>query len=202
MNNNEQSDKAQERAEKQRARILDAAQRCFIENGFHGASMASIADTAGMSAGLIYRYFENKSAIILAIVQRQLELLRDDIKLHRKVDLAAELASHYGQSCTKQGRGMNSALLLEISAEATRDPQIAAALDEFDRTLRGALVDWLTGPREHDGHGLPTPIAQSRALLLQVLVEGLKIRETREPDLDRALLDTALREIVPLLMKP
>ena len=77
------SNKAQERAELQRGRILDAAQKCFIEHGFHAASMASIADTAGMSAGLIYRYFENKSAIILAIVQRQLELLRDDIKLHR-----------------------------------------------------------------------------------------------------------------------
>ena len=116
MTISEQSDKAQDRAEKQRGRILDAAQQCFIEHGFHGASMANIADTAGMSAGLIYRYFENKSAIILAIVQRQLELLRDDIKLHRKVDLAAELASHYGQACAKQGRGMNSALLLEISA--------------------------------------------------------------------------------------
>ncbi|SJZ55822.1 TetR/AcrR family transcriptional regulator [Novilysobacter spongiicola] len=198
----EQSSKAEERARLQRNRILDAAQQRFIENGFHAASMANIADTAGMSAGLIYRYFENKSAIILAIVQRQLELLRDDIKLHRKVDLAAELVSHYGHACTTKGSGMNSALLLEISAEATRDPQIAAALDEFDRTLRGALAEWLAGPRENDGHGLPPALAQSRALLLQVLVEGLKIRETREPELDRALLETGLREIVPLLMKP
>ena len=91
---NEPTSKAQDRAEMQRNRILDAAQHCFIEHGFHAASMASIADTAGMSAGLIYRYFENKSAIILAIVDRQLHLLRDDIRLNRRIDLPAEMAQN------------------------------------------------------------------------------------------------------------
>ena len=61
------------RAEAQRERILCAAQKCFIEHGFHAASMANIAETAQMSAGLMYRYFENKNAIVLAIVQRQLD---------------------------------------------------------------------------------------------------------------------------------
>ena len=65
------------RAEAQRERILCAAQRCFIEYGFHAASMASIAETAQMSAGLMYRYFENKSAIVLAIIERQLQEGRD-----------------------------------------------------------------------------------------------------------------------------
>ena len=174
---NEPTSKAQDRAEMQRNRILDAAQHCFIEHGFHAASMASIADTAGMSAGLIYRYFENKSAIILAIVDRQLHLLRDDIRLNRRIDLPAEMAQNYGRSCASEGKGMNAALLLEISAEATRDPQVAAALDHFD-------------------------VTPGRALLLQCLFEGLKLRETREPELDRELLSAALHEFVPLLLKP
>src|SRR3546814_5115905 len=58
--------KAELRTLAQRERILCAAQKCFVEHGFHAASMASIAETAEMSAGLIYRYFENKNAIILA----------------------------------------------------------------------------------------------------------------------------------------
>ena len=158
---NEPTSKAQDRAEMQRNRILDAAQHCFIEHGFHAASMASIADTAGMSAGLIYRYFENKSAIILAIVDRQLQLhlLRDDIRLNRRIDLPAEMAQNYGRSGAREGKGRNAALLLEISAEATRDPQVAAALDHFDVTLRGALVDWLTRDRSAGGHALPAASA-------------------------------------------
>ena len=62
--------RAAARADLQRARILDAAQRCFVESGFHAATMAKIAETAGMSAGLIYRYFESKNAIVLAIIER------------------------------------------------------------------------------------------------------------------------------------
>src|SRR3546814_12326028 len=73
-----------------------------------------------------------------------------------------------------------------MSAEATRDPQIAAALDHFDATLRGAIVDWLTRSPETGGHGLPPDVTPARALILQCLVEGLKVRETREPNLDRA----------------
>ena len=161
--------------------------------------MANIAETAQMSAGLMYRYFENKDAIMLAIVERQLELLRNDIQLNRQVDLPTELADNYGRAHV---RGMSAALLLEMSAEATRDPQIAAALDHFDATLRGALQGWLSLDREAGGHGLPAAIVPARALILQCLVEGLKVRETREPALDRALLTAALQEFVPLLLKP
>src|SRR5690606_14944113 len=67
------------RAEAQRSRILNAAQQCFIEHGFHAAGMALISAAAGMSPGLIYRYFENKNAIILAIIERQLDEARADI---------------------------------------------------------------------------------------------------------------------------
>ena len=64
------------KADLQRDRILHAAQCCFIEHGFHAASMASIAATAEMSAGLIYRYFASKNEIIVAIIDRQLALQR------------------------------------------------------------------------------------------------------------------------------
>ena len=67
------------RTRAQRDRILDAAQKCFTERGFHGASMAMIADTAQMSPGLIYRYFAGKSELIHGIVSRQIELMADDL---------------------------------------------------------------------------------------------------------------------------
>lgn len=201
MNTNARSAKAEARAESQRERILAAAQQCFIEHGFHGAGMASIAETAGMSAGLIYRYFDGKSAIILAIVERQLELLRNDIKLNRQVDLPAELAQSFGRYCADDGRGMSAPLLLEISAEATRDPQIAAALDRFDAALREAIRDWMTRGPAIGGLGMAEAQAPKRALLLQILVEGLKVRETREPGLDRELLAEALQDFIPLLLK-
>ncbi len=193
------SSKADARAETQRRRILRASQQCFIQHGFHGASMANIADTAGMSAGLIYRYFAGKSDIILAIVQEQLTFLRDDMLQVRKVDVASEIVARFGATKIPSEHGMNAVLLLEISAESTRDSRVAAALDEFDGALRSGLEDWLTRAPDNGGLGLPPALAPMRALLLQCMIEGLKVRETREPGLDRAMLLAAMREFADLL---
>lgn len=44
--------------------IMKAALELIAERGFYGAPMAMIAEKAGVSAGTIYRYFENKEALI------------------------------------------------------------------------------------------------------------------------------------------
>ena len=56
-----------------RDQVLSAARKCFVENGFHGSSMAELAKRAGMSVGHIYHYYESKDAIIEAIVDRDIE---------------------------------------------------------------------------------------------------------------------------------
>lgn len=47
-----------------REEILRAALELIAEYGFHGAPMAMIAERAGVGAGTIYRYFENKDVLI------------------------------------------------------------------------------------------------------------------------------------------
>lgn len=55
-----------------RDEIVRAALELIAEQGFHGAPMAMIADRAGVGAGTIYRYFENKDVLIHALY-RELE---------------------------------------------------------------------------------------------------------------------------------
>jgi AcrR family transcriptional regulator len=45
------------------ARILEAALSLFVERGFHGTAVPLIAERAGVGAGTIYRYFEDKTAL-------------------------------------------------------------------------------------------------------------------------------------------
>jgi TetR/AcrR family transcriptional regulator, repressor of fatR-cypB operon len=52
--------------------IFRAALELIAANGFHGAPMAMIADRAGVGAGTIYRYFENKDVLITELY-RELE---------------------------------------------------------------------------------------------------------------------------------
>lgn len=184
------------KADLQRDRILTAAQACFIEHGFHSASMASIASTAEMSAGLIYRYFASKNEIIVAIIERQLALLRAQIaELEGPCDLAAVLADKFGAGCPQRAHGLSPALFLEMSAEATRDEAVAAALHEFDLALRADLCAWL-----QRSHGCAKRDASAQALALQCFVEGMRVREAREPELDRDELKAALDAFIPALL--
>lgn len=47
-----------------RDEIVCAALELIAEHGFHGAPMALVAEQAGVGAGTIYRYFENKDVLI------------------------------------------------------------------------------------------------------------------------------------------
>lgn len=56
-------------------RLLAAAGRCFGEMGYDATSIAGIARLAGVSDGLIYRYFADKRALLLAVLARFFEEL-------------------------------------------------------------------------------------------------------------------------------
>jgi len=47
-----------------RYEIIQAALDLIVEHGFHGASMAMVAEKAEVGAGTIYHYFESKEVLI------------------------------------------------------------------------------------------------------------------------------------------
>jgi len=59
------------RKENTRDEILRAAYDLFLENGFHGASMRSIARRAGIALGGIYNHFSSKEEIFTTIILEQ-----------------------------------------------------------------------------------------------------------------------------------
>src|SRR6266567_4529507 len=58
-----------------REEIVRAALELIAEHGFHGAPMAMIAERAGVGAGTIYRYFENKDVLITELYREVEERL-------------------------------------------------------------------------------------------------------------------------------
>jgi AcrR family transcriptional regulator len=183
----------------QRERILAAAQECFIRSGFHSASMATIAETAGISPGLIYRYFENKNAIILAIIEKQLTIAQGRIREMRTTsDLCGGILDYFNAHDTEE-HGMSTALFLEIAVEATRDPEIGQAVGRFDQAVRAEMADWLQRPVSEGGYGLDAATARDRALSLMLVIEGLKVRKAREPVLDCTLLKRSLAVLLTAL---
>ena len=51
-----------------RQQILEGARRCFLAQGFDGASMNDIVKAAGVSKGTVYAYFPSKEKLFVALI--------------------------------------------------------------------------------------------------------------------------------------
>jgi len=58
---------SEERREARRTEILEAAQRCFAEHGYEGATVVRLEEATGLSRGAIFNYFPNKQALFVAL---------------------------------------------------------------------------------------------------------------------------------------
>ncbi|HBK46289.1 MAG TPA: hypothetical protein DDZ67_07615 [Xanthomonadaceae bacterium] len=186
-------------ARQQRQRILDAARECFIEDGFEAASMARIAARAGLSTGLSYHYFENKRAVVLALIRQQLEESRAGLaRIQPSDDFVGTLESTFELWCSRMHYSFHAGLLSEITALGTRDPHVARDLQRNSRDVRLLVADWV---RKRDaGHGRRRSAEELElaAALIQAVADGLLQLAAREPDFDRKLLRKLLERVLPL----
>jgi len=82
-----------------REAILTAAADVFGRLGYAQAKIADIAEAAGVAAGTVYNYFENKEAVFAAIVER------GRLDMVQRLDVA---------STDRRGRARLSAVLLAL----------------------------------------------------------------------------------------
>jgi AcrR family transcriptional regulator len=189
-------------AARQRERILQAAEKCFIESGFQAASIAHIADTAGISAGLIYRYFDSKALIVKAIIERHLET--DGAcaidQLNSSDDVCAAMLDLF--ECWQRGDDpkINAGLFLDLTAECSRDPEIARVVRGKDRVVGDGLAQVVRRIAQARGVILKGAAARDRAELLQCLMEGLASRVLRDPKLRRSTLKPLLDKVIAVLL--
>jgi len=189
-------------AARQRERILEAAEQCFIESGFHAASMARIAQTAGISAGLIYRYFDGKGLIVKAIIERHVETDGSCAmdRLNSSEDVCTAMLDLF--ECWQRGNDpkMNAGLLLDLTAVCTRDPQIARVVRDRDRVVSDRLAQVVRRIARARGVILKSAAARDRADLLQCLMEGLASRVVRDPKVRRSSLKPMLEKVIAVLL--
>lgn len=63
--------------DERRSRILAVAQEVFAEHGFRSADVKTIAERAGVGKATIYKFFASKEALLLTIVEENLNNIRD-----------------------------------------------------------------------------------------------------------------------------
>jgi TetR/AcrR family transcriptional repressor of uid operon len=123
--------KRTEAPEIRRAQLLDAARTCFVRSGFASTKVADIAAEAGVSVGLVYRFFPSKEALVEAIIeadsQEQLgrlsQVLEDDPPT--AADAIARFVATLRPTMLDRDR---TALILEIASEMMRNEKARSAL--------------------------------------------------------------------------
>ncbi len=74
---------AQKLKDEVRQAIITAAKEEFLERGYEDASMRSIAQKAGITAGNIYRYFDNKDDLNRQILAQTSDDIKDLLRSFR-----------------------------------------------------------------------------------------------------------------------
>lgn len=175
-----------------RDQIVAAAQACVVRHGFHAASMGEIAAEAQMSVGQIYRYFPSKEAIVHAIVEGIVaKRLQWMVSHEERVDFAAVFAK---RSVIHKSNDEHSdrVLLLEITAEATRNAAVAEIVREADRRILSQAVEIVSA----DYPELSEAEVIARVEFLAVLSEGTAFRRLTQQRADPVVLEALYRDVI------
>ncbi|MFW0789916.1 TetR/AcrR family transcriptional regulator [Gordonia sp. CPCC 205333] len=162
------------------ARIMDAAEGLFAENGFHATSIEDICRGAGVSRSAFYANFPNKDEVFLGLFDRHaINLVSEIERGAQEVKSLEGVVAVTLEVLSEQGADERQWALLstEFSIYAARNAAAAAALNERDRALRSQLRDILgrMGSDLSDSEVtllVRGAIALYEGALLQSMVEG------------------------------
>lgn len=178
--------------QEKRGEILAAAKRCFIRDGMRGASIASICAEAGISPGHLYHYFESKDAMLEAIVQSVLERSAEQFgQTVASSEALAVLMADMQRTKARNEDGTNG-LILEMLAEAERNPVIARLVQRHSQGMQHLMADFLR-KGQAQGEIDPALDAQAVAALLTGMINSFVITAVHHPSIDPAATDEMLR---------
>lgn len=154
------------RGEVMRQQILIAAEDVFLEKGFHAASMVEIAKKANVSAPHIYNFYENKSALAIAVKDK---MNKETFRMLQEVMAAKEKGSQERPKENPALDVLRTSLMLTILAEGIRNEKVKEQIVEGNRNLKEFLMKmYQIGPDDKE--------KQRRLEIMMSLCLGVAIR--------------------------
>ena len=145
--------------ELRRERVVDAAERVFAARPYEQVTMDAVADEAGISRALLYRYFPGKTALFASVYQRAADRLLDQVRLDSDAPLEeqilAGLDAHLDYFVANRNAVLaaNQTLATEPVVQDIINAELAAlgdrittatALDPLERQRFSAIaISWL-----------------------------------------------------------
>lgn len=186
-----------EPAEIRHAQIVDAAKACFIRSGFAVTKMTDIAERAGVSVGLLYRYFPNKEALIKEIVvaenRKQTEMIISviDKSSGNMAEIVTDIVNIFERDYLQHDQFV---LIFEVFNEIIRDEALKSAIWKIEQQNGHILVEKLSRFVESD---LEISEIQEKIQLFTALINGLALQLALHQGVQkRKIMDRFLRTAV------
>jgi AcrR family transcriptional regulator len=135
-----------------RETILEAAAQVFRQKGFHGASMQDIADAVNLQKASLYHHVSSKQEILLALLDRALEILLERISAISAQPIPAD--EKLGQmirtylQILAENTDLSAVLLFEHrSLERKQHARHVPNRDKFEALWREVLVEGVAANR-------------------------------------------------------
>jgi AcrR family transcriptional regulator len=188
-------------AEAVREKILEGGRRAFIAGGFRGTSVPSIAAEAGVSVGLIYRYFTSKEELFLELcLAGTPDELRD---LAERISPIADPVERLTVAIDSYFDALLDAigapLVLQALAAAPGDARIRATLRRRGDDLRAFSAAFVRDAMARGELPPETDVDEIAALTTMLLDGALIAVAEQDDDLDRDVVrDRIVRGVVAM----
>ncbi|HVU02906.1 MAG TPA: TetR/AcrR family transcriptional regulator [Polyangiaceae bacterium] len=155
--------------EKKRDAIVSAARRLFLSEGYEGTGMAKIAARAKIAPNTLYWYFEDKDALLLAVLDELVEEAMADYAVVRAEALDAQLLWLVARFDAVPG------LIATVHARIDSSPSIRAWHERFHALVESVMVAQL------EARGVPDAERAPAARIASFVVEGLLSHHAPDP---------------------
>ncbi|QHK19674.1 TetR family transcriptional regulator [Pseudarthrobacter psychrotolerans] len=127
--------------DERRAQLLAAAQEVFVANGYHGAAMDEIAETAHVSKPVLYQHFPSKRELYLALLDSHLASLTDlMLGALSSTDDNDERVQAVMRAYYRFIASDDQAHRLVFESDLINDPDVSSRLETFNKTFADAVA--------------------------------------------------------------
>ena len=179
-----------------RREILEAAERCVLRDGLRKLRLRDIAKESGQSLGNFYNYFENKQALIEALVEKEVDwfirsatlpseplppgaVFRERLRRRLETFVSAYLSPD----------GVKT--MMSIASEALVDPKVRAILKAANKRVCERMIANIPEDREVIER-LPPEVLEVRMQLTRSMLESVRVMLVFDDDLDPVLIRNTL----------
>ncbi len=173
-----------ERQERTRTELLQAASGVFATRGYHGASLEEIAAEAGYTTGAVYSNFKSKEELFLALSQHELEKrLADYRAVIDAVDSGGDVEQAAGERFGSffQNDSDWPLLFFEFWAYGARNESLQGEFAKQRETEQDIIAAAVKRQMDQAGIELSLP-AEQIAVGIGALINGLAFERALDPD--------------------